>query len=398
MEVMREAASGEKCTERRRATVHTTTHTQSQHYFLQLLCCILLEILQQVGMNSLRSSASRAPRNAHQPLTLVVRGSSRQVPGYRQLSNLPKTSNLHTSSIKTSEPSLTLSLTPLRSQFLPHSFYTRPVAASSRGFHHGAWLAEQKKTDPLQDKPEEEQAKASSEAEGESASGKDQAKEEEEGQKKKEEKKEDAPPPPHGSKSPWQVFTETLQSEFKASKEWNESTKALASSAHQFTENENVRRARQAYEASTSAVTGTTAKVLKTTAGAVGKGAAWTWETPVVKGVRSTANFTGTIIEKSTRPLRETEAYKNVKDVIDDGSSSRYGGWVEKEERRKAREKREAEEAAASGRPGRKVEVATEDPKYVHRKTSSRAVELIKIQCWHKRDRPQRCRVERIMA
>ena len=125
---------------------------------------------------------------------------------------------------------------------------------------------------------------------------------------------------------------------------------------------ESVKRARQAYEASSSAVSSTTANVLKTTAGAVGKGAAWTWETPVVKGVRSTVNATGSLIEKGTRPIRETEAYKNVKNVIDDGSSSRYGGWVEKDERRKARELREQQEAAATGGSG-KMEVPKEDPK-----------------------------------
>jgi import inner membrane translocase subunit TIM44 len=68
------------------------------------------------------------------------------------------------------------------------------------------------------------------------------------------------------------------------------------------------------------------------------------------------------VIEKGTRPIRETEAYKNVKNVIDDGSSSRYGGWVEKEERRKARELREAQEAKKAGLTGKRVEVLTEDP------------------------------------
>jgi import inner membrane translocase subunit TIM44 len=159
------------------------------------------------------------------------------------------------------------------------------------------------------------------------------------------------------------VFTETLQTEFKASKEWNESTKALAAGAQQFTENESIRRARQAYESTTGAVSSTTGKVLKSTAGAVGKGAAWTWETPVVKGVRTTVNATASVIEKSTRPIRETEAFKNVKNVIDDGSSSRYGGWTEKDERRKARELRELKEAQASGTLGKRVEVAKEDPK-----------------------------------
>jgi import inner membrane translocase subunit TIM44 len=83
----------------------------------------------------------------------------------------------------------------------------------------------------------------------------------------------------------------------------------------------------------------------------------------VVKGVRATVNATGRGIEKATRPVRETTVYKTavggVKDVIDDGSSSRYGGWVEKEERRKAREVREAKE----GRMGKRVEKMEEDPK-----------------------------------
>jgi import inner membrane translocase subunit TIM44 len=66
---------------------------------------------------------------------------------------------------------------------------------------------------------------------------------------------------------------------------------------------------------------------------------------------------TGDAVEKATRPIRETEAYRNVRDVIDDGSSSRYGGWVEKEERRK---RREAELARQQQDP--KAEVPQENP------------------------------------
>ena len=184
----------------------------------------------------------------------------------------------------------------------------------------------------------------------------------------KDQKKEDLPPPPpHGDKTPWQVFTETLKSEFQASKEWSESTKALASSAHQFTENESVKRARAAYSAASGAATSTTSSALKNTGKVIGQGAAWTWDTPVVKGVRSSVSATGRGLEKATRPVRETQVFKTavggVKDVIDDGSSSRYGGWVEKEERRKQRELRELNEAGGVGRPGKRVEKAEEDPK-----------------------------------
>jgi mitochondrial import inner membrane translocase subunit TIM44 len=320
-------------------------------------------------MNSLRHPATLAPSNVQLRLTSVSRPAYGRTAAYRRL-----LSQFHALNISpTLPPSVRLPLSPLRSRLLPDDVRIDFAGvAATRRLHSGSRLAQDHKG-TVNDSPKEEpatektaeEAPKKAEADQEAASGEEKSKDEKDGSEgKKEENKEDAPPPPpHGNKSPWQVFTETLQTEFKASKEWNESTKALASSAHQFTESESVKRARQAYEASSSAVSSTTANVLKTTAGAVGKGAAWTWETPVVKGVRSTVNATANVIEKGTRPIRETEAYKNVKNVIDDGSSSRYGGWVEKEERRKAREKRELEEAAATGRGGKRMEVPKEDPK-----------------------------------
>ena len=200
--------------------------------------------------------------------------------------------------------------------------------------------------------------------EGSSGEGKEESSE---GSKEEQKTEEPPPPPPHGNKTPWQVFIETLKTEFQASKEWNESTKALASSAHQFTENESVKRARQAYSAASGTATSATASALKGTGKALGQGAAWTWDTPVIKGVRTGVSATASGLEKATRPVRETKVYKtavgSVKDVVDDGSSSRYGGWVEKEERRKQRELRELNEAVASGRPGRRPEKIEEDPK-----------------------------------
>ncbi len=221
----------------------------------------------------------------------------------------------------------------------------------TRSFHVG--------TPRLQQKQEQQGEKKSEETKEEK---KDESKDEE----KSEEKKEDAPPPPpHGDKSPWQVFRDTLQSEFKASKEWNESTKALASSAHQFSESENVKRARAAYEAASGAASTRTSTALKGTGRVIGKSASWTWNTPVVKGLRKGVNVTASGLDKATRPVRETEAYKTavggVKQAIDDGSSSRYGGWVEKEERRRQRQQREEMEAK-SGR--RKSGPMVEDPKY----------------------------------
>ena len=206
-----------------------------------------------------------------------------------------------------------------------------------------------------------DQAQEQKEQESERAKSEDQGADE---NNNKERAKREPPSPPPDNRTPWQVFTETLKSEFKASKEWNESTKAITSSAHQFTENESVKRARAAYTAASGAASSGTASALKGAGKSLGQGAAWTWDTTVIKGVRHGVNATGRAIDSATKPVRDTKAFKSVKDVIDDGSSSRYGGWVEKEERRKQREVRELQEAAASGRSGRRVEKMEEDPEY----------------------------------
>lgn len=201
-----------------------------------------------------------------------------------------------------------------------------------------------------------EEEKAKSKQEGQEEAG--EQKEGEEGQKK--EKKDDKPPPPpHGDKTPWQVFTETLQQEFQASKEWNEGTKQLSGQVHDFTNDPRVQRAREASEAAKTK----TAAALKATASAVGQGAAWTWDTMPVKGVRAAARVTGTGLDYATRPVRQTKAFQAVKETIDDGSSSRYGGWVEKEERRKRRELRELNELQRTG--GKPTGPMEEDPEYV---------------------------------
>ena len=178
-----------------------------------------------------------------------------------------------------------------------------------------------------------------------------------EGEQQQKKKKDEPVEPPHGTKTPWQVFTETLSSEFKASKEWNESTKELSGSIHDFTQNPNVQRAKSAYTRAADAASTTTGKVLLGSAGAIGKSAAWTWDTSVMRGVRAGASAIGSGVEKVTRPLRETEAYKSVKDTVDDGASQKYGGWTEKEERKRQREIREARQGGL-----KPAEVHEEDP------------------------------------
>ena len=193
----------------------------------------------------------------------------------------------------------------------------------------------------------------------------EQKKKEEQRKERKEEKSDEPPPPPHGNKSPWHVFTETLRTEFKASKEWNESTKQLASSANAFTQNESIKKAREAYTAASDKAGSGAATAFKTTGKAIGQSATWTWGSAPVKGLRDGVSAAGRGLDKATKPIRDTKAFKSVQNVVDDGSSSRYGGWIEKEERKKRREQRELEEATGETSGGRRHEKMEEDPECV---------------------------------
>lgn len=278
-------------------------------------------------------------------------------PTYRRLSQVATASRI---ALQSQPVNQEYHITRLRSPFAPESLslLTRN-AIQSRQFSVTPLRSQADKKKDSTSKGEEttNEQKEQKDKEEDGDKEKEESKSEGEGEQegKQKSKKEDAPPPPpHGDKTPWEVFRETFKTEMEQSKEWNESTKALTSSAHEFAESERVRKAREAYEKTTGAVSSTAGRVARGTGRGIAKGATWTWDTSVMKGMRSAANATGQTLDKATKPLRDTEAYKNVKNVIDDGSSSRYGGWVEKEERRKRREQLEKE----GGRP----EVLQEDP------------------------------------
>ncbi|KAH9886833.1 Tim44-domain-containing protein [Xylariomycetidae sp. FL2044] len=318
-------------------------------------------------MSSLRQATRSLPASTlTRTPALAISSSGRTPAQQRLLSSISHLNRLQSQNVLFTSSRQSLNpLSSLRSPFLPETIAT----LQARNLHQTSrrYQGQEKQTtqSPKAESSSEKGAKAASGSEKEAkGEAEDQAKQQEDtgksedGEKKEQEKEDLPPPPPHGDKTPWQVFMETMQTEFKASKEWNDSTKQLSDSAHSFTESESVRRARQAYENTTGAVSSTAGKALKSSASAIGKGAAWTWETPVMKGVRKGANLTGDALDKATKPIRDTEAYKNVKNVIDDGSSSRYGGWVEKEERRKARELREKQASSLHG----KAEQMVEDP------------------------------------
>lgn len=85
--------------------------------------------------------------------------------------------------------------------------------------------------------------------------------------------------------------------------------------------------------------------MIKKAASTVGHAAAVTWESPVVKTSRKVVSTTASTVAKgvstATEPIRQNEIYKSVSasvgEAIDDGSSSRYGGYRSREERRRLR-------------------------------------------------------------
>lgn len=313
-------------------------------------------------MNALIRNASSA-EGALARTTVNLAHPYGRSPAYRRLASSLSQSSQRNSSGFARATLPTAINSPLRSQFLPHELRLSPLATTqARLFHPTGRRAQEEKPKPepkadaAAEKAENGPKEPKSEEEAKKAEDGEQKEDKEDGKGEEgKEKKEDLPPPPpHGDKTPWQVFRETMNTEFEKSKDWNESTKQIGAAAHQFSESESVRRAREAYEKSTGAVSSAATGAIKTTAGAIGKGAAWTWDTSAVKVVRKAANVTGDAVDKATKPIRDTEAYKNVKNVIDDGSSSRYGGWVEKEERRKKREE--------TAQRGGSSEVLQEDP------------------------------------
>lgn len=284
--------------------------------------------------------------------------SSIQGSAYRRISTSPLTSRSSGTSQTSfaSQTSTGSPLTFLRSEFLPQDVLFKTTSAYARQFSTRSALSQQAQKQP---DPEVKEKATSSEGakeetpgeEGkEKKAGEEKAEGEEEGEKKEQKKDDKPPPPPHGDKTPWQVFTETLKTEFQASKEWNEGTKQLSAGVNDFTQDPRVQKAKSTYTKVTGAASTHTAEALKTTGRAIGQGAAWTWDTTPVKGVRKVANVTGTGLEYVTRPVRQSKAFQAVKETVDDGSSSRYGGWIEKEERRKRRELRELNELQRSGR------------------------------------------------
>lgn len=154
-------------------------------------------------------------------------------------------------------------------------------------------------------------------------------------------------------KSPMQVFFETFKTEVQKSSELKENIKALQDETGRVTESEAFKKAKDAFDKAQKR-SSAAGKVAKKTAEVVGDVAYKAWDSPVGKGVRYTVKTGSDAADKVFEPVRKTSVYKNVSSVIDDGSSSAYGGFLSKEERERLRQK-ELEERLKSGKAWRPV-------------------------------------------
>ncbi|EGW31197.1 putative mitochondrial inner membrane translocase subunit [Spathaspora passalidarum NRRL Y-27907] len=138
--------------------------------------------------------------------------------------------------------------------------------------------------------------------------------------------------------SPMKVFFNTFKQEVQKSSELKENIKALQDESGRMAESEAFKRAKEAY-AKAQLGTSAAGKVVLKAADVAGDVAVKAWDSPVGKGVRTTVRVTADVADKAFEPVRKTQVYKDVSEVIDDGSSTAYGGFLTKEQREALRQK-----------------------------------------------------------
>ncbi|OLL25213.1 Mitochondrial import inner membrane translocase subunit tim44 [Neolecta irregularis DAH-3] len=172
-------------------------------------------------------------------------------------------------------------------------------------------------------------------------------------------------------KSPARVFVDTFKAELRKSKELQHTIKALQDESGRLGDSDALRKAKDAYSKArdtSASATSFSSHQLKKAGRAVGSTASAAWHSPPVKHSRNALSATGSAVasavDKSTAPIRNTQTFKavsgEIRQVIDDGSSSRYGGFVERDERRRRRIERDLKDL-----PSRKRRV-DENPEAGH--------------------------------
>ncbi|CEP60620.1 protein translocase subunit TIM44 LALA0_S01e15126g [Lachancea lanzarotensis] len=134
-------------------------------------------------------------------------------------------------------------------------------------------------------------------------------------------------------RSPLQIFRETFKQEWKKSQELQDNIKALQDASGKIGDSEAYKRAREAYVGAQKGST-IVGKAFKKTGDAVEKVASNAWDSEIGKSTRTAVNKTAAKLDESFEPVRKTQVYKDMSEVMDSENSSRYGGFASKEQRR----------------------------------------------------------------
>ncbi|CCC67810.1 hypothetical protein NCAS_0A12520 [Naumovozyma castellii] len=141
-----------------------------------------------------------------------------------------------------------------------------------------------------------------------------------------------------GGRTPIQIFRDTFKKEWDKSQELQENIKALHDASGKLSESETFKMAKDAYLKAHKGSSTILSKTMQKTGETVENMASKAWDSEIAKSTREAAKKTADTLDKSFEPVRKTQVYKDISEVIDDGDSSRYGGFITKEERRLKRE------------------------------------------------------------
>ncbi|KAI9636579.1 import inner membrane translocase subunit tim44 mitochondrial precursor [Dioszegia hungarica] len=178
-----------------------------------------------------------------------------------------------------------------------------------------------------------------------------------EGAKDKAEGKKRGPTPEEGSgpvRSPFAVFAEVLKEEISKNKAWQQNVKQLQGDVDKMADSAAMKRARDMYErARIVSMIQKNPRIQASLADMKRRGISVSEainrsleDSGVINAIRSSYGLVSDVATRATQPVRDTAVYKaiaaSVEEAFEDetGMGSRYGGYEEKEERRRKREMR----------------------------------------------------------
>ncbi|CDZ98035.1 Mitochondrial import inner membrane translocase, subunit TIM44 [Phaffia rhodozyma] len=176
-------------------------------------------------------------------------------------------------------------------------------------------------------------------------------------------------------RSPFKVFVETLKAEIEKNRELQENVKQLQGDVGKMQDSESLKKAKDLYErARITSILKNNPKLqeaadeMKRTgvkvSDAVGEALRQVEESEFLRALAKAKNAVSSAAATATAPVRNTEAYKalaeSVSEVFDDSSTLKYGGFMEKDIRRKRRQARLEKLGRAGMGVGSRVKVNEE--------------------------------------